>query len=182
MINQVYNQTMSLFFEAFMFALHIFLMIVIPIIKLVVPVVVCGVVLIGKAVLLFIVLMIVTIWTYWRNISILENRLRNVNGLFGYFQELRLYCEASIEELTYQRDPFSVAIAVQGTRFYQQYIAFVDVPYGDHITIMNFMSQGWIAQTIDRGLTRLVKVAIPVTNQMNNIAFTPFHMLTSLID
>ena len=95
-------------------------------------------------------------------------------------QEIKLFCYASPDELRFQSVPFSVTAAVQDSQFYRRFISFVDMRTTDQITIQNFMSLGWIAQVLDSGLTRIVKLAMPIAIQISNVMFMPMYVVTSL--
>lgn len=189
MIERAYNDSMSLFGGAFCFALRIVSWIVfaliwaaISILRVVLPFVLFGIVLLGKGLVLFVVLLLVTFWTYWRNIGILRARIQAAHGMSESIREIQLYCHASQAELRFQDDPFSVVSAVEDTLFYRRFIAFVDVRHTDQITIQNIMSLGWIAQVLDSGLTRIVKLSMPLAIYTSNVIFVPLHMVASLFD
>ena len=182
MINQVFGETTSFFGGVFLTAIRVFAWIAISILRIAIPIVLFGIVLLGKGIVLFAVLFLVSFWIYWRNIGILQTRLRTTHGFSEFIKEMRLYCYASSDELRFQSVPFSVTAAVQDSQFYRRFIAFVDMRSMDQITIQNFMSLGWIAQVLDSGLTRIVKLAMPIAIQINNILFIPIHMITSLFN
>ena len=72
--------------------------------------------------------------------------------------------------------------SVQDTQFYRRFISFVDMQTTDQITIQNFMSLGWIAQVLDSGLTRIVKLAMHVAIQVSNLVFIPIHAVSTLFN
>lgn len=182
MINQVFCETTSLFTGAFMTAFRMFAWIAISVLRIAIPIALFGLVLLSKGMLLFTVLLLVTFWTYWRNIGLLRTRLQDVHGLLNCAREIRLYCYASPDELRFQSIPFSVKAAVQDTQFYRRFISFVDMQTTDQITIQNFMSLGWIAQVLDSGLTRIVKLAMHIAIQVSNLVFIPIHAVSTLFN
>ena len=182
MLNQVYYETKSVFDGAFFFTLRLFLWIVISILRIVIPIALFGIVLIGKGVILCASLLCITFWKYWWNIDILQNRLRHVQGFYNFLNELRIYGFATEQELNYQANPFSVSDEVKRTRFYYRFIAFVDRQNTDQITIQNVMSLSWLAQVMDKGLTFLVKLAIPVAIEISNLIFIPINAIMSAFD
>lgn len=180
MFYPVFGVATSFFGGLVLLVLQIVIWIVVSILRIAILIAWFGFLLIGKGAILSILLFLVSLWTYWRNIGTLHARLRGAHGLSGFFKELRLYGHASPEMLRFHHIPFSVAGAVQNTLFYRRFIAFVDMPSAAPITILNFMSLGWIAQVLDSGLTRIVKFAMPIAILASEIAFIPIHMLVSL--
>jgi hypothetical protein len=176
----VFGVATSFFGGLVLFVLQIVIWIVVSILRIAFLIAWFAFLLIGKGTILFVLLLLVSLWTYWRNIGILHARLPAVRGLSGFFKELRLYGHASPAALRLRHIPFSVAGAIQNTLFYRRFIAFVDVPSADPITIWNFMSLGWIAQVLDGALTRVVKLAMPIAILASDIVFIPIHMLVSL--
>lgn len=180
MINQVFGETTSFFGSVILLALRVFTWIAIAILRIAIPIALFGIVLVSKGIILFAALLVVTLWTYWRNIGILCERLQAAHGMTNSMQEIKLFCYASPDELRFQSVPFSVTAAVQDSQFYRRFISFVDMRTTDQITIQNFMSLGWIAQVLDSGLTRIVKLAMPIAIQLSNVMFMPMYVVTSL--
>ena len=182
MINQVFGETTSFFNGVFMIIFRVFAWIAISLLRIAIPIVLFGLVLLSKGIILFAILILVTLWTYWRNLGILRARLQAVHGLSDSIREIRLYCYASPDELRFQSIPFSVTAAVQETQFYHRFISFVDMQTTDQITIWNLMSLGWIAQVLDSGLTRIVKLAMPIAIQVSNLVIIPIHLVSTLFN
>ena len=79
MIEQAYNDSMSLFggvLRLFCWIVFALIWALISILRVVLPFVLFGIVLIGKGAVLFVVLLLVSFWTYWRNTGILRARIR----------------------------------------------------------------------------------------------------------
>lgn len=182
MFDRMFYDMTSFFGGIFLLVLRVLAWIAISILRIVVPAMLFAVVLAGKGVVLFVILLLVSIWTYWRNIGILRARLRDSHGIVGFFRALHLHGFATVEDLRFQDTPFSVAAAVMDTRFYRRYISFVDMQSDMPVTIQNFMSLAWIAQVLDSGLTRIVKLAMPIAILGGNLLYLPLHLLTCLFD
>ena len=181
MIDQVFGEATSFFGGTIQLALRILLGVASTILRIAFPFVLFGVVLVSKGALLFAALLLVTFWTYWQNIGILYARVRSAPGVKKAFGELQSFGFASPEELRFQDTPFSVATAVQDTPFYRRCISFVDMQSTDQITIQNFMSLGWIAQVLDSGLTRVVKLAMPIAIHVSNLLVMPIYLMANLL-
>ena len=181
MIDQVFGETTSFFSGTILLALRVLFWIAITILRIAFPFVLFGVVLVSKGALLFAALLLVTFWTYWSKLGVLYARLRSAQGVKKVFGELQSFGFASLEELRFQDVPFSVVTAVQDTPFYRRFISFVDMQSTDQITIQNFMSLGWIAQVLDSGLTRVVKLAMPIAIHVSNLLVMPIYLMANLL-
>lgn len=180
MINQVFGETTSFFGQTILLAVRVLIWIASVVLRITLPFVLFGIVLMTKGAILFAILLIVTLWTYWSNIGILHARIKSSGGLSNALTELRRYGFATPEELRFQSVPFSVTSAVEETQFYRRFISFVDTRPTDQITIQNFMSLGWIAQVLDSGLTHIVKLAMPLAIQTSNLLSAPLYMVAAI--
>ena len=180
MINQAFNEATSLFTGTFMIALQTFLRIAISILRMVLPAALLALVMISKGAVLLFILLIMSSWTFWRNIGILWGRLQATPRTSNFFDELNLYGYATLDDLRFQSDPFSVVTAVQNTQFYIRYISFVDAPPSGHVTLGKIMSPGWIVQMLDVGLTRIAKLSMPVAIELSELIFIPAYAIASL--
>lgn len=181
MLNQAFNEANSLFTGTFMIVLQTFLRIAISILRIVLPAALFALVMISKGVVLLLILLIMSSWTYWRNIGILWGRLQAAPGASNFFDELRLYGYATLDDLRFQSDPFSVVTAVQNTQFYIRYISFVDAPPSGQVTMSNLMSLGWIAQMLDIGLTRIAKLSMPIAIELSELIFIPVYAIVIMV-
>ena len=190
MIERAYNETSLLFVGAFMQALKLTIMIIFSILRVVGPIVLVLFLLLFKGSVLFTGLMLVSIWEYWKNISLLNERLQHFSEISNIVEEMRQYCFAPHDELTDYYAPFSVECAVKNTRFYRYFFAFIDdnnTPYGyeeplSPITIQNFMSQGWLTLIMDKGLTIIAKGGMTLGFLACNSVFVILFMLRRLFN
>lgn len=180
MIIPVFAVTTSFFGGILLFAFQIVIWLALAILRIAIPIALFGIVLIGKGIILFVLLLLVSLWTYWWNIGALHTRLQTAQGFSGIFKEIWHYGHESSAALRPQAPPFSVVDAVQNTPFYRRFIAFADRSTTDPVTIQHFMSPGWIAHVLDCGLTRIVKLATPIAIHASDIVFLPIYMITSL--
>ena len=181
MINQAFNEASSLFTGTFMFAFQMLLRIAISLLRIVLPAALFALVMITKCAVLLFILLMMSFWTYWRNIGILWRRLHATSRTSSIFDELRIYGYATLDDLRFQSDPFSVVTAVQSTQFYIRFISFVDVPSKGQVTIINITSLGWIAQMLDVGLTRIAKLSMPVAIELSDLIFIPVYAIANLL-